>query len=120
MGSWDSGIFDNDTASECIGVVIKKLVQDVQHDIASLDDNVLERSTPACIAMLNALAGIAPVDVSVVLSSTTVNDWRELLKRWFDKVQISEARDSMHWEYLGALVDKECEELTTKIKSVDS
>ncbi len=120
MGSWDVGIFDNDTASEYISEFVKRLADDVEHDFESFDNGILERVAPACIAILNAVAAIAAVDVLLVISVDRAREWRVKLRDWFNRVKCSEVRDSEHWEILGSLVEKECIELIERLKSANS
>lgn len=119
MGSWGSKIFESDTASESISRVVTALTRELEDDLNSLNDGILERPGPACVAMLNALAGTSAIDVSLAVSAEEARNWRAIMNEWFVQVQQSEARDAEHWKGLAEAVDKEFGELVERLVAVD-
>lgn len=97
-----------------------KVVDDIQQDLTTLSDGVLERVAPAAIAILNALAGVAAEDVLVVVSVEKVQLWRSIASSWLSEVEASESQDSAEWLALRQSVDREFSELIERLLSADS
>lgn len=96
MGTWGSGIFDNDSASDYLIELTRKLCSDVESDIANVRDGVLERSFPASIGVLRVLAEVFE-SAGDVLVEIDLRRWESLMDAWFREVLSTEAEDAAYW-----------------------
>jgi hypothetical protein len=96
MGSWGSGMFDNDTASDYVIKLTERLCTEIDCDLATIDDGLLEREFGATIGVLRLLAESVH-GVKVAISKSTVRRWQSILDDWFKAVIESEQRDCQHW-----------------------
>lgn len=119
MGFWGNGILESDIASEYLGEVIERIEKDIDCDIASLNNGILERITPTAIAILNALATLAPVNVLVTVNSEKVAAWHVIFQQWLIEIENSESQDAAEWAAYRDVVDREFSQLIEKLDAAD-
>jgi hypothetical protein len=87
MGTWGTGTFDNDAASDFLDEAVQQLRQFIDEDLTkSAEDSVLERSVLAAVSCLRAILSgtVTPEQASIFVPRTVVEDWRDRYLEWFD------------------------------------
>lgn len=115
MGSWGAGIFENDTALDYLGNLVQRLKRDLEEDVSSLHDGVLERPAGVIVAILRCLAGCSSSAASIV-DARDVKRWREAYLSWLKEVELSESFGRDHWKQYSEVLSKEFDDLSRKIE----
>lgn len=109
MGTWGSGLWDNDTACDYLGNIFDTLKRNVVADLeAAKSDHILERVTPAAITIMRVLSSRLQFEHPLI-AKKDVLQWREEYRRWFTTHFDIGGDDRDRWE----AVDKEFATLAT-------
>lgn len=117
MGTWNSSdLLGNDSACKYFGDTINKIVADLEQDLATLDNGILERDFGVCILLLNALAARAPTDVGISIAHERISFWRTQIGEWHARVSKSEpVWTQTAWRESAECIGRELDSLASRL-----
>lgn len=85
MGAWGDGIFENDTALDYCHKKILQIKSELEMDISSYHDGILERRFGPCIAIITTLVTRHASFASLV-DRSEVERWKASITPWLEDV----------------------------------
>jgi hypothetical protein len=117
IGSWGSDVFENDTCADYLCNLVRRVARDLEQDLNTLDDGVLERTFGASVAVLRAMAQAFPfADVHSIIRSVDIRRLQGAAQEWFGQVIDSEDYGKEAWRESSERVNTEFEALLGAIE----
>ena len=114
MGSWGAGLWDNDSALDYIDNLVERIITDLETDLATVSDGVLERMAGPCVSLLATLVEQYRCTSAITMERVAI--WRGKASSWLAEVIASESSDQEAWIAYKQSFDAEFERLATAIQ----